>query len=109
MNRLFLAIGIAVLALLVACLSPAIAQPANCAPRPMVDARLFEVYGETARFYGIDTDGQTLTVFYASGEGGSWTVVIVQPNGIACLVASGGSWSGPLPEVVPDLTPEVDL
>ena len=37
---------------------------------------------------------------YASEKTGSWTILLTKPDGVACLVASGGMWephAGPRP------------
>jgi len=65
--------------------------PSPCAARKEVVARLAERYGETLRSVGLNRDNALLEV-YASEETGSWTILLTDPAGRACLVASGEMW-----------------
>lgn len=72
--------------------------PAPCAARKEIVARLAERYGETLQSVGLDRNNAMLEV-YAS-EAGSWTILVTNPEGLACLVASGQMWepqAAPLP------------
>jgi hypothetical protein len=40
---------------------------------------------------GLQTNGNLLQVF-VSEETGSWSIVVVQPNGMGCLVSAGSDW-----------------
>lgn len=82
-------IAAAVLAL--ASCQPAAAQSRNCAPRSVVVEKLAENYSETRQSVGLSASGAMVEVF-ASDETGSWTIIVTQPNGVACLVASGQSY-----------------
>ena len=83
-------LGVAVLSSLIA-LSSAVAanaQARNCGPRTMVVERLAEGYRETRQSIGMAANNVVVEVF-ASVSSGSWTIVVTQPTGISCLVASG--------------------
>ncbi len=67
---------------------PALAQPANCAPRDAVVERLAATYGETRQSMGLGANNAVIEVF-ASDKSGSWTITVTGTNGITCLVASG--------------------
>jgi hypothetical protein len=62
----------------------------RCGPRDDVLQMLAEKYDETRRGVGISGPTQVLEVF-ASAKG-TWTVVVTDPEGRTCLVASGRSW-----------------
>ncbi|WP_025899847.1 hypothetical protein [Sneathiella glossodoripedis] len=47
---------------------------------------------------GLAANGSVLEVF-TSPDGVTWTIVLTQPNGATCVMASGESWMGiPLPK-----------
>ena len=64
----------------------AASQP-RCQPREMLVALLADKYQENQRAYGIAASGQMMELF--TGESGSWSIVVSNPNGISCLVADG--------------------
>ena len=68
--------------------SSAHAQSRNCAQHAMVVERLADGYGESRQSIGIAADNTVVEVF-ASLETGTWTIVVTQPGGPSCLVASG--------------------
>lgn len=70
-----------------------------CAARKDIVAKLAERYGETLQSIGLNRDNGLMEV-YASEKTGSWTILLTKPDGVACLVASGGMWephAGPRP------------
>ncbi len=73
--------------------SPIAAQP-SCAPFSTIDGHLSEKYGETVQATGAINGGVAMLV-YANTQTGSWTVVIVQPNGLACMRAAGADYAYP--------------
>jgi hypothetical protein len=79
-------------AIVLATAAPALAQ-SNCAPLDAVNERLMEGYGEQLRTMGLSENGQTVVSQYVNEETGTWTIVVIQPSGIACLVASGQDWT----------------
>jgi len=68
------------------------AQSQNCAPFEMIDERLQSRYGEQVRTVGIANGGQSIVMQYANEESGTWTMIVRNANGIACMVASGEGW-----------------
>lgn len=92
------------LALLLPLAAGAAAGPASAAeeqgPRPLPCTRpdhlagfLEQAYGERPVAAGLQSNGQLLQVFAASGaDGGSWTAVATSPAGTACVVATGRHW-----------------
>ena len=74
---------------LVLAADPARAEP-RCGPRAEVLEMLGERYEETRRGIGVAGPTQVLEVF-ASVEG-SWTVLVTDPEGRSCMVASGRGW-----------------
>ena len=71
------------------CALPAPAQV--CAPYESVRRALFEQHGESAVGTGRD-DRELVVQLFATSDGANWTLVIIRPDGIACLVASGQEW-----------------
>lgn len=99
MRRVFPILALIVGALLMSGI-PARAQT-NCAPREVLPPRLAETYGETLRALGLAANN-TLVEIYASEETGTWTVVVTRPDGLSCLVASGGDWTPITPVQLPE-------
>jgi hypothetical protein len=71
------------------CAAPA--QSQVCAPYESVRRALFEQHGEAAVGAGHD-DRELVVQLFATADGATWTLVVVRPDGIACLVASGREW-----------------
>lgn len=67
---------------------PAAAQQPQCAPLERVEGLLAEKYQETRRVEGITAQGPLLAL-YASAQGETWTLVLIRPDGLACMFASG--------------------
>ncbi|GAA3863011.1 hypothetical protein [Celeribacter arenosi] len=61
---------------------------ANCANRDQVIDRLMSKFGESRQSIGLAPNNGVFEVF-ASPETGTWTIVVTQPNGMSCLIASG--------------------
>ncbi len=71
---------------------PALAQNViPCGLHDLIAAQLITEYNETRIGAGLQNP-QTLMEIWTSAETGSWTVLIIRPNGVACVVASGGNW-----------------
>lgn len=72
--------------------SPAVAQEPKCAPYDQVEAMLAAEFQETRVQQGIVGDGQAMLLIFASPNGGTWSAVMVRPDGVACLAAAGSDW-----------------
>lgn len=59
-----------------------------CGKRADIIRQLNERYGETRRSMGL-AQGQGVVELYASEETGSWTILMTNPRGIACMMAAG--------------------
>jgi hypothetical protein len=79
---------LALTALLAPVAVPVAAQPAACAPRDDVIARLADRYGETRQSIGLGSNNMMMEL-YASHDTGTWTIAVTRPDGLTCLVASG--------------------
>lgn len=94
MNRFLDALAIAcllALALLVGLASkPARSQTPECASLSDALAALALKYQEQPRVTGLTSCG-ALMIITAAG-GGGWSVLLVSPDGRACMVASGASF-----------------
>jgi hypothetical protein len=82
MKRLLLGLS-AIVALIIA--SPAVA--AECGPRDQVIELLSQGYAEQPVARGMRSNG-TMAELWLS-PGGSWTVLISSPAGVACVAFSG--------------------
>ena len=69
----------------------ATAQSSNCADHALVVERLATGYGESRQSIGIGSDNTVVEVF-AALDTGTWTIVVTQPGGPSCLVASGAAF-----------------
>lgn len=85
MKTLIVAIALATVAI------PATAQQQQCAPYESVVTQLADGYQEQLRTLGLAANG-AVVVQFANEETGTWTILVVSPQGIACLIASGENW-----------------
>jgi hypothetical protein len=70
---------------------PYAARPLPCGKRTDIVRVLREAFGETALAQGLAHTGAVAEVF--TSPKGSWTIVATSPNGVACMVGSGESWT----------------
>ncbi len=77
-------------ALAVLSFSTAVSAQAICNSRSNFLDNLGKRYAESPTAIGLVSNGSVLEVL--SSENGSWTIIITQPNGTTCMVASGESW-----------------
>jgi len=75
--------------------TPTLAQ-SICGERSRFLDQLGQHYGERVSAVGLVSNGTLLELM--TSEKGSWTILITQPNGVSCVVATGESWE-PLPKV----------
>lgn len=80
---------------------PAHAQAPQCAPLPDALAALVQRYQESPRIQGLTSAGALMIV--TASEGGGFSVLLVSPDGAACMVASGVGF-----EVLEAVKPGVD-
>ena len=64
-----------------------------CAPRDRAVIQLEKRFGEMVSGRGLAANGKRMIELLVS-EKGSWTVLISEPNGRSCVVASGENWQG---------------
>lgn len=62
-----------------------------CGRHAEVSAKLSKDYAEKVIWVGINNNN-TITEIFAR-IGGTFSVVITDPDGLACLVIAGGNWS----------------
>ena len=87
-------------ALMLASFSTGAIAQANCAHREVVVKRLAERYDESFTGGGM-RDGQAVFEVWASKERGTWTILLTQPSGLSCVMASGTNWrDGPAIEKI---------
>lgn len=83
----------ALLAGLMALSSASANAEAFCGPRADIIQGLREIHKESRVADGL-FDGRIMEIF-AARRGGSWTVVITDPNGTSCIVAAGSHFFWP--------------
>ena len=84
-KALLLALGAASLA------SNAGAAGLWCGDRAGIVKSLASKYGEAPVSMGVAANGSLLQVL-ASPDGETWTVLLIRPSGIACIMATGENW-----------------
>ena len=82
---ILLAVGACVLLLSTSALAQE--QP-RCGPSEGIRKILAEKYHEVPTWAGVDATGNAIALIYQSPSG-TWTEVLVRPNGVSCLVGSG--------------------
>lgn len=78
---------------------PAAGAELPCGPRPVIAETLATEFGETPVATGVAASGARVEIFAAAS--GSWTLVVLMPTGLACVVAAGEGWHPP-PRAVPE-------
>lgn len=95
---------IAVAALLGA--ATASAQPRLCGNADAMMKRLADKYGEqkvAGGLMGNPTEMGDVQIFIitANVKSGTWTAIVLLPNGVACALASGSDWAATAPGELP--------
>ena len=63
----------------------------QCDQRARVIGHLARKYQETPVAIGVTASGGMVEVL-TTGDGGTWTIILSNPNGTSCLVAAGEGW-----------------
>ena len=87
-----IAIFIMLLGALIVGASQIIAQTAQCGSLTDMTATLFQQYQEELIARGKGPGGQELLTFVRP-DGLTWTVLVLLPDGRACMLASGSDWT----------------
>ena len=98
-----LACVLAMMAALMILTPPAYAAP-QCVPHTKLSEGLARNFGETVQAMGIAGNGTMIEVF-ANSDNGTWSIVQTTPGGVACLVASGGSFEAVMEDVTKEGVP----
>lgn len=104
MRRMIRAFVIALITALVVLVGlaalPVHAQSPLCTSLPDAIAALAVKYQEHPRVSGLTSSGSLMII--TAAESGGWSVLLVSPDGQACMVASGASFevlAAPMPGV----------
>lgn len=62
-----------------------------CGEREQIIKSLNQEFNEEPVAIGIDNRGRLIEVL-AAERSGSWTILLTQPNGVSCLMATGTDW-----------------
>ena len=98
MIRLFTTI-----ALLTALYSPPVVAQQMCGIHTSMIVTLNMNYGEIRHGWGL-SGSRVLVELWANDETGTWTILMVYPNGVACVRAVGKSWTVVRHEIAGDDT-----
>jgi hypothetical protein len=83
--------------LLVGLASPVvIPADAVCARRDALLTALAHRYREQPKALGLSSSGVVIELM-TSGEGKTWTLLLTQPDGTSCIIATGEAWQ-PAPQ-----------
>ena len=63
----------------------------QCDKRARVIGHLAQKYKEAPVAIGVTSTGGMVEVL-TTGDGGTWTIILSNPNGTSCLVAAGEGW-----------------
>jgi len=63
----------------------------QCDQRARVLGHLAQKYKEAPVAIGVTSTGGMVEVL-TTGDGGTWTIILSNPNGTSCLVAAGEGW-----------------
>jgi anti-sigma factor RsiW len=66
-------------------------QTQQCDQRARVIGHLAQKYKEAPVAIGVTSTGGMVEVL-TTGDGGTWTIILSNPNGTSCLVAAGEGW-----------------
>ena len=61
-----------------------------CSDHATATGSLTQQYQETKKGMGLTPSGHLIEVF--AGEAGTWTILLVTPEGVACNLTSGKDW-----------------
>ena len=76
--------------------APLAAAQQACLPRDAAVAKLETQFAERAAGRGLATRGAAMVELFVA-EAGGWTVIVTDPEGRACVVASGKDWFSIVP------------
>ena len=71
-----------------------------CVVRDDAVEQLSKQYGEKVAARGLTQNGKAMFELFVS-ESGSWTVIVSDPAGRSCIIASGEDWQ-PVPAIIGD-------
>lgn len=75
---------------------PALAQE-SCNKHAVVADRLETLFGETVIGRGLQSE-VSLFEIWRSTETGTWTILRLNPDGVACVMATGFAWTDAKPK-----------
>lgn len=87
----YLAVAMGVVASSSAVAEDGRSMPPGCDTFRSVESQLAEKHRETPAAIGLSADGSLLTIF-ATPDGKTWTAILTDANGVACVVDEGRNW-----------------
>ena len=80
-----------------AALAPPASAQSACGPHEIIAERLAVNHGEELLGRGLQSP-KSLFEIWRSPDTGTWTIVMLRPDGTACVMASGFAWTDETPE-----------
>ena len=71
--------------------APAALAQVSCAPRDNIVTKLENTYGESRTGAGLKGTTSIYEI-WASEDSGTWTILLTNPDGVSCIMASGEYW-----------------
>lgn len=87
-----------IIAMCILFMSASVSLAGECVPYPEAEALLKNKYKEVPRFLGISQNGYLVQLYVS--EKGTFSVLLITPQGLACMVDAGESG-----EFIPGGTP----
>ncbi len=63
-----------------------------CSDRDSVIEKLSQGYHEEPVAMGLTSSGSVIEVLSSGADGQTWTIIVTQPDGVSCVMATGESW-----------------
>lgn len=97
------ALGAAVITLSVVAAGTVSAEARNLCMKRADMTGVLKKHKEAQASIGLASNGSLIEV-YSTADGGSWSIVMTNPQGTSCVVAVGKDWDNRAPVVLGDAT-----
>jgi hypothetical protein len=71
--------------------APPVLAQSRCDVHDRIAARLDQTFGEVPIGRGLQSPQRMFEIWH-SARTGSWTILLVRPDGMACIMAAGTAW-----------------
>ena len=80
---------------IVICCGASVAVAQQCGNHDVLARHLAERFSETVHATATDAKGRRVEVYRS--EAATWTIVVILPEGSACILSAGGKWTDATP------------